>query len=247
MILWRLCGDFGGFAEASSRGTWGNPITDLVSERLRPLIISWRPGLAPIGDFTWPGIGGDVFVKHAVGQELAARFSGFELGPVKAIPEDVDSGESGAPDPAAVIDDLMRPPWRPAPPKRRRWPTGYDLPGPHNDGVERSSEVPAFADLFVTARCPPDLTRTTFKANGRHIDGAEHFDHVWNSTRTKMLRQRVPREPGRGVFVREADLGGAAIFRVGGFTWTFCRPEVCEFVEARKYTNVCCLVAGEIL
>ena len=68
------------YKRAIRRGTWVSE--ENHEKRVPPLLIEWLPGSDLLGDFVWPGFGGDVMVKKDVGIELEKYFSGFSLKPV---------------------------------------------------------------------------------------------------------------------------------------------------------------------
>jgi hypothetical protein len=95
MTIWQLVArDAPRFAEAGRRGAWsetaacsrcGRPTKDEDGEapaRVQPLIVAWEPGSDVIADFTELGFGADWLVRAEVLEAMAARFEGFECGPV---------------------------------------------------------------------------------------------------------------------------------------------------------------------
>lgn len=90
--LWRLADPTDNrFARGSRRGTWSESsglcprCLRSSQERKPPLILEWEPGSTEIAEFLWPGLGDDVAAQETVAAELAASFSGVELGPVQMV------------------------------------------------------------------------------------------------------------------------------------------------------------------
>lgn len=86
MKIWRLSDphDYS-YARVSLRGTWSD---DHPSVRIGPIVIEWEPGSDEIGDFLWPGFGGDLVAKRNVANALSERFGGLQLGPVEMVQEE---------------------------------------------------------------------------------------------------------------------------------------------------------------
>ena len=58
----------------------------------------------------------------------------------------------------------------------------------------------------------------------------------------------TPRQPGKGIFVREADLGGADFFEVVEFpSRVLCTDRAKCFIEEQEFTNVTFLEVGDLI
>jgi hypothetical protein len=223
MKLWRFHDPHDcAFASAGGRGTWFQPGEGKPSERVEPLIIEWEPSSNVIGDFTWAGLG--IVITQTVGQALLARFREFELGPVEMIQ-----------------NPRLR---RPRRVTRRTKPRVW-LP----------YEGPPVCELWVTAWANADLERSTLRVRGTDpdtggtlyvTDGVESDEIHWDRDALKASRTRTPREPGRGVYVAEGELGSVDIFQVRQVPGIiFCTDAVRDFVLESKFTNVDFFEMGE--
>lgn len=80
----------------------------------------------------------------------------------------------------------------------------------------------------------------------RELEGVEWVDILWDSQALEGRRQRIPREPGKGVYVAEQALQGVGIFRVRQWSGhVFCTDPVRDSILEKRYTNVDFLEMGE--
>jgi len=219
--LWRFIDPLNdAFARAGGRGTWYQPGEGKPSERVRPLIIEWEPGSDVIGNFTWPGLG--IIVTESVGRALSDRFRGFELGPVEMVQD----------------AKLKRPQRVTRRTKPRVW-----LP----------YEGPPLYDLWVTAWVTADLEQSTLNLKEAEVgtdtaryqlEGHERIEYF--GVFPDLVRKRIPREPGKGVYAPEKELRHADIFHLRQIPgWVFCTDAVRDFVLESKFTNVDFFEMGE--
>lgn len=176
----------------------------------------WEPGSDEVGDFTWPGFGSEVVVSEHVLGSLRG-FSGFEAGPVEFIDEP-DASKKG-----------------------RRVALPYSGP-------------PLF-ELWVTATVGMDQGRSSAEledvcvecgAQRWQLYGVERWDSHFDQELKQLVRFKSDRLPNAGVYVEEAGLGGANIFRVKEFPgWIFCTDRVREVIENEGFSNVSFLGMGE--
>jgi hypothetical protein len=177
-------------------------------------VIEWQPGSALIGDFTWPA--GEVVITDRVLKALQQHFKSFEVGPVEMVQN-------------PKLKKPVRPSRRTQP---RVWlpyegPPLYDLTVTSwvNFDDERSS-------AFLVRRC---------NVCGRErwtVDGVEKTELHWDKDRANYVRTHYPRQAGRGLFVREADLSGQDIFGIDRRGGLHCTAKVKDFIESEGFTNV---------
>lgn len=229
MRIWRFSSPADDrFASAGRRGSWTSPQDEGVcpecsasrQQRAKPLVIAWELGSDVVGDFVWPGFGGEVVVTDRVLGVLQERFSGFEPGRVE------------------MVEDPNSPQARPRKPQVR-------LP----------YEGPSLHELWVTTWVHLDRDRSSVELERRcgtcgtefwNIYGVERWDSHFDVGRRQLVRTKTERLPNAGAFVREADLGGADIFRVYEFPgWVFCTDLVREVIKKEEFSNVTFLEMGE--
>ena len=220
------------FARANIQGTW-SPMknefkicpecTQPLHKRIKPLVIEWESGSDVIGDFLWPEFA-SIAVSERSFKALESQFQGFERGPVEMIQD----------------PKLIRPKritkrttpriWLPyeSIPLHELWVTSWVHIDMHKSSVEYEKKCGTCTQEFYK------------------ITGIEHSELSWNSYLGVMYKTRTPREPGQGVFIDNASLKGADIFRVHEFpAWTLCTDRVREFIEKENLTNVTCFEMGE--
>lgn len=179
-------------------------------------MVAWEPGADEVGDFTWPGFGSEVVATSDV-IEILNQFAGFEPAPVEFV-EDV-----GAPKRA----------------KRVRLP--YDGPRLH--------------ELWVTAWVGMDRERSSAElehacaecgAERWNLYGVERWDSHYDQDLKRQGSIKTDRFPDAGIYVSEADLCGASIFRVKEFPgWVFCTDHVRGVVVEKAFSNVSFLDVGD--
>lgn len=173
-----------------------------------------------VGDFVWPGFGGEVVVTDRVLGVLQEQVNGFEPGPVEMIED----------------DDV--------PPGKRR-----------KRHVQLPYVGPGLHELWVTSWVHLDRDQSSVELERRcgtcgtefwEVYGVERVDSHFDRERRQLVRTKTERLPNAGIFVREADLAGAGIFRVYEFPgWVFCTDSVRELIEKEGFTNVAFLELGE--
>lgn len=186
------------------------------------LVIEWEPGSDVVGDFTWVNAD-EVAVTERVGAALLEHFRGFELGPVEMVQD----------------PKLKRPRQLTRRGRRRIW-----LP----------YQGPPLRYLLVTAQVSADLERSTLTPQGIHpdygymryqVEGHGHLE--WHGRYPDPVETvRVPRQPGKGVYIAAAALEGADIFRVVQLPgWTFCIDAVRQLIIDSQFTNMDFFEMGE--
>ncbi len=225
MKLWRLQGlDYLHFASIKINSAWLLTENGLP-DRERPLVIEWEPEVVSIGDFTWSfGSSEYIIVKQEVGEILRKRYGGIELRPIEMFQN----------------PKLKHPKRMTRRTKPRIW-----LP----------YEGPPLCELFVTAWVEADIQRSTITAVGKHpnydimrykIEGDERIDTHYDMNTKQLIKTRIPREPGKGIYIAVNALKKIDIFRVTQLPgWTFCKDTVRQFILDNKFTNIDFLEMGE--
>lgn len=231
MRIWRFANPSDhGFAEAGRRGSWtpasGEGVcpecTASRQRRAKPLVIEWRSGSDVVGDFTWVGYGEEVVTTEEVLDFLVDRFSGFEAGPVEMVQDPNLKRTNRAKSRVWLPYD--------GPPLRELWVTTWV----HIDPERSSAEL--------QRRCG------TCGTEFWELYGVEHWDSHFDQELKQLVRTKTERLPNAGVFVREADLAGAHIFRVHELpAWVFCTDPVREVVEKAGFSNVSFLEMGDTI
>jgi hypothetical protein len=231
MRLWRFTSPVDDtFAEGGQRGSWSAPAGGRVcpecsssrQSRIQPLLLAWLPGSDLVGDFTWCGLAGEVAVTERVVAALRGHCHGFEPGAVEMV-EDNEASAS------------------------RRGKPRVRLP----------YSGPALHELWVTTWVHLDrdgssveLERTcgTCHTEFWEVFGVERWDSHYDPERRRLVRTKTERLPKAGVFVQNAELAGASIFRVHEFPgWVFCTDVARALIQKEGFTNVAFLEMGETL
>lgn len=211
------------FAAAGRRGSWTKSegvcpeCGDSRQLRVQPLIMVWEPGSDLVGDFVWPL--NTVVVTDQVLQVLQEHFSGFEAGPVE------------------MIEDTGKRPKRGKPQVRLPY------------------EGPPLHELWVTASVHLDRERSNVEFErqcgtcGRefwNVFGVERWDSHFDRDCGHLVRTKTERLPNQGIFVSDADLQGADIFRVAELpAWVFCTDAVRQLIEKEGFSNCSFLEMGD--
>jgi hypothetical protein len=174
-----------------------------------------------IGDFTWPGFGGDIAITDLVVKALK-DFGGFQAGPVEMF-QDPNLQRASA---------SRRKPrvWLPY-----QGPALYDLwvtKRVHLD-MERSS-------VRLVKECG------TCRNRQYTVQGIERWETGWDKDRRESVKSHILRSRGLGLYVAEEALKGTGIFRTHEFPgWVLCTDPVKELVREEGFTNVSFLEVGE--
>jgi len=187
--------------------------------RRQPLIVEWEPGSTVIGDFNVCFWG--VFVKREVADELIRLGArGFEPGPVD------------------VRENSER--------NKRRAKNRLSFP----------YEGPPLAELWVTKWVSMDPEKTTYEletlSDGKvrkRLIGIPRKETDWNRETFESTDRWIPREPGKGLYVKASELGGCHLFSVCDFPigGPLCTDEFKKLVESKGYTNVAFREIGEVI
>jgi hypothetical protein len=189
--------------------------------REAPLQMYWDPGSDLVGDFVWPpSVRGAVVVDRML--PVMAQFADFR-------PRRVD-----------VVEN----PDRRIPKQAPRVNLPYAGPPLFEISVD-------FLVSLDRDRSTARLEQTcgTCSIYQWKLSGVSRQEVVWDKAALKGKRVLVPREPGRGIYVREADLGGFGIFGIREFRGAsmMCTDRVREYILAQSYTNVEFLEMGETI
>lgn len=187
--------------------------------RRQPLIVEWEPSSTVIGDFNVDFWG--VFVKREVAEELIRLgVRGFEPGPVE------------------VRENSER--------SNRRAKNRVKFP----------YEGPPLAELWVTKWVHMNPKKTTYEletlSDGKvrkRLIGTARKETDWNRETLECTERWIPREPGKGLYVRNEGLDGCQLFSVYEFPvcGPLCTDEFKKLVESRRYTNVAFSEIGEVV
>jgi hypothetical protein len=214
------------YARPGRRGSWTGGVGEVcpscsssLAVRAQPLVIAWEPGSDLIGDFSWPGFDSEVVVTDPVLEGLRA-IGGFEPGPVEVV-EDPDAHEK----------------------PEKRVPFPYRGPRLHELWVTTSVSLDAErSSVELEHRCP------TCGTERWEIYGVDRWDSYFDQDMKQLVRTKTQRLPNAGIFVNEADLAGAAIFRVNQApAWILCTEKVRALVEEYKFSNVEFLDMGDTI
>lgn len=219
------------FARAGRRGRWseGEGLCGVCGAsqetRRQPLVIEWEPGSDLVGDFVWPGLDDDVALTRAAFEVLAAKFSGFEAGPVEMIEPSRSPRRSGS---SSGYSPTVRLPYE-GPELVELWVTA------------RARFEPAKSHARRISHCE------TCGAEAFEVDGVERVDVSWDSDERVLRRTRVPALAGRGLHIDRGQLNGASVFRVLEFpAWLFCTEAVRDAVCTAALSNVAFLEMGSV-
>jgi len=243
MKIWRMTEpEDSHFAAAGLCGAWSESgelcpeCTSSTSGRAQPLIVEWESGSDVIGDFTWTAGGTAPMVTRSVCKELAARFGGFEGGPVE-MKWDKKFERPVKPNPRA-----RRRVWLPyeGPPLCELWVTKRVAFDPERTTAKLTRKCGTCGREYWEVQCvewhKPGMDVSHFPPEHRAKMNLEYFKPV-----------DVYRVPGAGLFVTRKELGSAGIFECHAWGWTFCTDDVKQFIEKMKYTNVTFWEFGEVV
>jgi len=222
MKIWKLidpvsgCHRISPYADAGWRGSWSKGHLCLECnrpawERIPPLLLVWEPGSREISDFTF--VSGTFVATQSVLDFLQSRVRGIRPGPVKMIEED-------------------KKPKNPQRARPRIW-----LP----------YEGPPLWELWTETCVHLDPDRTTAKRSKCSLCGSlrykltghERYDLVVHPQAYQMITRHRRRTPGKGLYIRKADLRGADYFGVHEFVFsTFCTDRFKTLVEKQGFTNI---------
>jgi len=192
---------------------------DQEGNRVQPLIVEWEPSSTLIGDFTVCWNG--VCMRRAVADELLnLGVRGFEPGPVE------------------VRENSER--------RKRK----------AKNRVKCPYVGPPLAELWITKWVRMDPERTTYEeetlSDGtvrKGLVGIPRKESDWNQDTGEYREWWIPREPGKGLYVRREALEGCQIFKVSDFSGGAprCTDEFKNLVESKGYTNVAFREIGEVI
>jgi hypothetical protein len=175
-------------------------------------MLVWEPGSDKVGDFTWtvPGV---AITQQVVEALRGGGVEGFDPGPVEMVdPDDEDLRTSKEP--------RVTLPYQ-GPPLFELWPTAWV----HLDRERSSVELER-----VCGTCGLEFWL---------FCGIERWDSHFDQEHAVLVYERIPRAPRGGIFLPEADLEGAGIFRVREApAWIFCTEAVRALIEKHNFSNV---------
>ncbi len=78
------------------------------------------------------------------------------------------------------------------------------------------------------------------------LEGVERWEIGFDKETMESVTRHTPRTPGAGIFISQAELEGAGVFRIRQFpSWVFLTEKVKHLIEQSELTNVRFLEAGE--
>jgi hypothetical protein len=228
MKIWRLVDPKDDrYAPASGRGTWSPgkglcpECTASSQERIQPLVLEWEPGSDEIGDFTWPGLGNAAVTERA--RDVLMKLGGSE-------PRAVEMYQ----------DTKLK---RPRSPRRaipRIW-LPYEGPPLFDFRVMHCLHAdPEKSSVTLVRGCG------TCDWRRYEVAGIERRETTWDRERPSSEKIHIPREPGRGIYVRESQLAEGGLFRVQEFpAWMLCTDSAKERMEEASLSNIAFVEVGE--
>lgn len=234
MKVWKFQNPFDNiYACANLQGTWESSTQETVcpecqasrQRRITPLIIEWEVGSDQIGDFTWPGLGAIAVIESSI-NTLLNRFGGFKLGPVKM-----------------VQDPEVKIPKKPY--KRNMVRVWLPYGGP------------ALYEICVIRKANLDMARSTVHLEKAcslcgnkilNVSGIERISMKWDQERGELIKRRIPRIQGEGLYILESSLSGDEIFIIPELKyWTLCTDRVKKYIEDKKFSNIHFFEMGELI
>jgi hypothetical protein len=117
-------------------------------------------------------------------------------------------------------------------------------------------ESTPLAELWITKWVQMDLGRTTYEVETlsdgtvrKGLVGIQRKETDWNRETFEYTERCIPREPGKGLFVRARELEGFQLFKVSDFAGIslYCTDEFKDLIESKGYTNVAFWEIGEVI
>ena len=118
-------------------------------------------------------------------------------------------------------------------------------------------EGPPLYDLWITTWVHADLERSSLHLvkvcpvcghKVYAVEGIEERKHRYDRIKKDLVEIHTPRAEGQGVYIHQADLGRAGIFRLYEMPgWILCTERVKAVIEECGFTNVWFLEVGETL
>jgi hypothetical protein len=122
--------------------------------------------------------------------------------------------------------------------------------------VKSPLECPPLTELWVTKWVQMDPHRTTYEeerlSDGtmrKALIGIARKETAWNRETFESTERWIPREFGKGLYVKRSELGGCQLFKVADFAGIaiYCTDEFKRLVESKGYTNLAFIEIGEII
>lgn len=187
------------------------------NRRVEPIILQWEPGSDLLGDFTPTGFDSDLVASDRAVKALEkGSVRGFRLGQVEFEEH----------------------------PKSKRLPKRKPRVKLPYSGPRLFEVIPTTEVEFVASRSSVEFSDTTGKRVAG-VEGIEHISSSWDASAKQVRINRVQRIAGKGIFVRENDLGDSGIFKVRGFGWIFCTEGTKALIEREGLTNIAFHEVGE--
>lgn len=220
MKLWNIVSPYDyQYAQASRVGTWIQQGDPPQSTRIRPAVIEWEPSSTTVGDFTI-SLDAKICTLEVATELQKAGFKAFELSPVVMAPNSEHKNQR---------KNLIQLPY----------------------------SGPELVELWPTKNVAIDIARSTVTITPSdygptpsvEVLGIERIEHgKWDPIKGSLERIRVPRTPGKGIYIKEHHLCGCDFFQLaeplGG---PVCTDRFRDFVLEKEYTNIDFFEIGEVL
>lgn len=218
MKIWRIAEKLKtSYAQAWRHGAWTegklcDECGTSSESRKKPLILEWAYGSNRIGDFVWPGGSEECAVSERI-QPIFHQLADVCFGAVEMTQDE-------------------RTPRRKAQARPRVW-LPYEGPPIHELWINTHIHAERNKSTLYTQHKCHTCGSTAFR-----LDGAELEEPKWDPSRGELELVRIPRTPGKGVFVRRHDLGGNHVFRIKELPAAIlCTNEFKQELQKHNATN----------
>ena len=212
------------FARPLRVGTWSSGTLCSVcgastEERVPPLVLEWDLK-GEFGDFSWPAFNDEIVVKKNTFYLLKTTAPYLKFEQLKLI---------------------IAP--------------GVERVGP--DTINGVAKLEAqLVNLLVDVEVEADLDFSSIEVEqpcegcgrqGYFVSGIEYDDFISTPGTEEWGLRKVPREPGKGLFVKRENVASSPIFKITQFSGSFyCLSEFKDFVVSKKLNNIKFREVGEL-
>lgn len=187
-------------------------------------VLEWLEDSNIVCDFTWPArLFAEVFVQGRVRAALSSE-------PIEWIPVQW------------YQDPKLKRPKRPRKGSKKLVWLPY--------------EGPPIYGLWATTWVHADLSRSSLQLvhecpacgwKAYKLEGIEEKSSRWDNVKKDLVPVHVPRSPGKGIFIHEADLKGVNVFRIYEWGRLVCTERLKNIIEQNGFTNIEFVEAGDVL
>lgn len=103
------------------------------------------------------------------------------------------------------------------------------------------NNYPKLLKLEVTKKVPLNSKSTVLYDEDGYIEEIEGIEEVRGNEIIKL------REQGKGLFINKEDVKNVSFFSPINTSYSLCTEHVKEYIEEKKYTNICFLEVGNII